>query len=72
MPEMNGFEAYEKIVENAMLRNIKKPYVIAVTAYAMEQDREKCEQAGMDDFMAKPFKFEELKNKIEIAKEKIK
>ncbi len=72
MPEMNGFEAYEKIVENALLRNIKKPYVIAVTAYAMEQDREKCEQAGMDDFIAKPFKFEELKNKIETAKERVK
>lgn len=60
MPFMNGFEAYEKISKIIISKNIKKPKVIAMTAYAMEKDKEKCLDAGMDSYIAKPFKRDDI------------
>ena len=62
MPEMDGLEA------TRMIRKLLKhnsPMIIAMTANAMPEDREKCLAAGMDDYLSKPFKPRELQQILE-------
>lgn len=56
MPEMDGFEATRHIRKYAF----KQPYIIAMTANAGPEDRELCLTEGMDDYIAKPMKTEDL------------
>lgn len=65
MPIMNGFEAFEEIKSLAMENNIIMPKVVALSAYAGDRDREKCLEIGMDDFLSKPFKLNDIKQIIE-------
>lgn len=60
MPIMDGFEATEKIRELEKNTNSKRVPIIALTANAMKGDREKCIGKGMDDFLSKPFRMNEL------------
>ena len=57
MPEMDGYET-TSIIRGG--RRCKDVAIIAMTANAMTGDREKCLDAGMDDYIAKPFKLEQL------------
>jgi CheY-like chemotaxis protein len=57
MPEMDGFEAAKAIRERW---TEGKPHIIAVTAHALEGDRKRCIEAGMDDYISKPVRLEEL------------
>ncbi len=57
MPEMGGLEA-TRIIRERWPDN--GPNIIAVTAYALQGDREMCLDAGMDDYISKPIKMEEL------------
>jgi GAF domain-containing protein/CheY-like chemotaxis protein/HPt (histidine-containing phosphotransfer) domain-containing protein len=57
MPELDGFEASREIVRRWPER---RPRIVAMTANAMQGDRELCEAAGMDDYVAKPIRVEEL------------
>ncbi|MDI6698316.1 MAG: response regulator [Candidatus Saccharicenans sp.] len=66
MPEMDGLEATRKIREREKVGNKHLP-VVAMTAHAMKGDREKCLDAGMDDYLAKPLYPEELYRVIERA-----
>jgi CheY-like chemotaxis protein len=64
MPEMSGFQAAEIIrAENSTVRNPSIP-IIALSADAFTETRRKVIEAGMNDFVTKPFKPEELYSKI--------
>ncbi|MDY6989793.1 MAG: response regulator [Thermodesulfobacteriota bacterium] len=65
MPEMDGLEATARIRSpQSAVRNHRIP-IVAVTAHAMKGDRERCLEAGMDDYTPKPIKPDELLEKIE-------
>jgi len=59
MPEMDGFEATRRIRGDAPVRNPRVP-IIAMTANAMQGDRELCLAAGMNDYLAKPIQSGQL------------
>src|SRR4029077_16098184 len=61
MPEMDGVQATRFIRENLEYQ----PIIIALTANTMEGDQEECLNAGMNDFISKPVRLEELTNKLE-------
>ena len=63
MPIMDGFKATQKIREIEKSTNTHIP-IIAVTANAFPEDKERCLIAGMDDYISKPFQPEELITKI--------
>jgi len=65
MPEMDGFDATAQIRNpESKVMNHHVP-VIAMTAHAMKGDREKCLEAGMDDYISKPVKPQDLLEMIE-------
>jgi len=62
MPEMDGLKAAKFINEMNLKR---RPAILAMTAYALEGDRERCLNAGMDGYISKPVKIEELRSALE-------
>jgi CheY-like chemotaxis protein len=58
MPEMDGLTATRRICQEWSVE--KRPRLIAMTANAMQGDREMCLEAGMDDYVSKPIRVEEL------------
>ena len=58
MPEMDGLEAARQINQRWPAR--KRPRIVAMTANAMQGDREMCLAAGMDDYLTKPIRVDEL------------
>ncbi len=64
MPEMNGYEATRRIrqdeASNANVSGGSRIPIVALTAHAMEGDRELCLSAGMDDYLSKPFNRKQL------------
>ena len=67
MPEMDGFEATSALreIEKRKGDGVHQP-VIALTAHAMKGDRERCQAAGMDGYLAKPIRTPELDAVLEI------
>lgn len=61
MPEMDGFEATQIIRHLA----IEQPYIIAMTANSMLSDKEECLMNGMNDYIAKPMRLDDI---IEVLK----
>ncbi|MFZ5903137.1 MAG: GAF domain-containing protein [Chloroflexota bacterium] len=66
MPDMDGLDATRAIRK----KNVKQPYIIAMTANAMQGDREMCIEAGMDDYISKPIRMNELVAALNLAGEK--
>jgi CheY-like chemotaxis protein len=58
MPEMDGLEASKFIRQH--WPGEESPHIIAVTAHALEGDRQRCLDAGMNDYISKPMRMEEL------------
>jgi CheY-like chemotaxis protein len=58
MPEMDGLEATRQIA--AKWPRAKRPRIVAMTANAMQGDREMCIAAGMDDYLTKPIRVDQL------------
>jgi len=56
MPEMDGFEA----TKNIRKLNIQQPYIVAMTANALAEDRDICLSNGMDNYISKPMKLDTL------------
>jgi len=61
MPEMDGLEATRAILD---LNLKKRPRILAMTAYALEGDKERCLLAGMDGYISKPVQLEELRSAL--------
>ncbi|MGB3535027.1 MAG: response regulator [Microcoleaceae cyanobacterium] len=69
MPEMDGLEAarqIQKLYGQGEKARSQRPRIIAVTANAMESDRAECISAGMDDYISKPIRIEQL---VEVLKQ---
>jgi len=64
MPEMDGYEATARIRADSRLKGLR---VIAMTAHAMDGDRQRCLDAGMDDYVSKPMRPDELRAALERA-----
>lgn len=58
MPEMDGFEATRRIIEK--YGTASRPRIVALTAGVTKEDRQRCFEAGMDDFLSKPIAFPSL------------
>ena len=58
MPEMDGLEASRQIC--ARFKPVRRPRIVAMTANAMQGDREMCIEAGMDDYLTKPIRVDRL------------
>jgi CheY-like chemotaxis protein len=61
MPELDGLEATRIIKQEKRLQ----PVIIAMTANAMESDRKECLEAGMDDYISKPIRLNDMVTMIE-------
>ena len=64
MPEMDGYDASREILSKFEGKT-RRPHIFAITANALAGEREKCLEAGMDDYLSKPFRIEDVKNIIE-------
>ena len=64
MPELDGLEATRRI-RRLDRSGFAQPWIIAMTAYAMQGDREVCLAAGMDDYVSKPIQCAGLRAALE-------
>jgi len=65
MPEMDGYLATQRIRQLEQSQNLPHTRIIAMTARAMQGDRELCLAAGMDDYLSKPVEQSELRTVLE-------
>ena len=65
MPQMDGFETTQAIRQ----MELEQPFIIAMTANAMSNDRDECIKNGMNEYISKPIRLDEVINKLKIAAE---
>ncbi|MDF3025257.1 MAG: multi-sensor hybrid histidine kinase [Alphaproteobacteria bacterium] len=66
MPRMNGWDTTRAIRAEEQEKNRHRMPVIGMTAHALSGDRERCLEAGMDDYICKPFDAQELRAKLKL------
>jgi CheY-like chemotaxis protein len=66
MPELDGLDATRRIRESRTPGD--QPHIVAMTANAMREDRDACIEAGMDDYVAKPIRPDELAAALQRAR----
>lgn len=67
LPGMNGYEITREIRKMEKQAGLGKEIpIIAITANTLDNDRQKCFEAGMNDYLAKPFTVEELLQKVKL------
>jgi signal transduction histidine kinase/DNA-binding response OmpR family regulator len=64
MPGMDGFEATAIIRRHEAEKNLPRTPIVAITANALQGDRNRCLAAGMDDYLSKPFSFDQLREML--------
>lgn len=62
MPNVDGYDACRALRADA---HLEQPHVIMLTASAPEVDRDRAEQAGVDEFMTKPFSPKALRDRVQ-------
>ena len=70
MPEMDGISATHEIRRRFPAAG--GPQIIALTAAALEEDRQRCLNAGMDDYLSKPLRPKDVEEKLRLAAKRIK
>lgn len=70
MPRMDGLTATRLIKEMEVKQNKRPTPILGMTANAMKEDRDRCLAAGMDDYISKPMRLDELSSKIKQLVEK--
>jgi len=65
MPEVDGFQATEQIRQLEQSSGLKRVVIVALTASVVGEVWERCQSAGMDGYVGKPFQVEELKQKLQ-------
>ncbi|MFW6180032.1 MAG: ATP-binding protein [Desulfohalobiaceae bacterium] len=70
MPEMDGLETTKHIKDIYAEKGSSPPRIIAMTAYAMQGDRETMLQGGMDGYLAKPFRWQDLAGFLDLSESK--
>ncbi len=65
MPILDGYQTTQAIRRREAAESLERQTIIALTANAMPDDRERCLDAGMDDYLAKPFTVERLRSTLE-------
>ena len=68
MPDLDGYEATERIRTTV---RPPQPIIIAMTAHALEGERDKCLRAGMNDYLSKPVRMPALRAVLERASLKL-
>ncbi|HWQ20333.1 MAG TPA: ATP-binding protein [Methanotrichaceae archaeon] len=63
MPDMDGLEATRRVLK--LCPGPDRPWIVAMTACALKGDRERCLEAGMDDYIAKPVNITDLKSALD-------
>ena len=65
MPELDGYETTRRIRERERASGGRRLPIVALTAHAFEGERERCLEAGMDDYLSKPFRIGDLDSLLE-------
>lgn len=65
MPEMDGVTASEHIRDGCCVPSAPRPRIVAVTADTLASLRQRCAEAGIEAFISKPFRVEDLKRVME-------
>lgn len=65
MPNMDGFEATAQIRQIEQENGTARTPIVALTASSVDGDRERCLESGMDDYLSKPFRVSDVKEKLQ-------